>query len=167
MRALVATLIVVAAVAAGCGGDSGSESASGSGSSPSSPTPSGSSSTPTASGLEGSWLATKAEFVSTANSSKRVDVVAKGTKVTLAFTGNSFTFTMTDPGVAPNVTTGTWTASRDTMSLTPSGMSWSWQFDMSQSGNSLTLNGANVEFDFAANGVKEQAKLYMTLARQL
>jgi hypothetical protein len=37
---------------------------------------------------------------------------------------------------------------------------------MTQSGNSLTLNGASVEFDFAANGVFEQAKLNMALVRQ-
>jgi hypothetical protein len=159
VRAFFATLVVVASVAAGCGGDSGS---GGSSSSPSSP----SGTTTTQTGLEGNWLATKAEFVSSANASKRVDVVAKGTKVTLALTGSSFVLTMTDPGVAPKVTNGTWTASRDTMTLTPAGMSWSWQFDMTQSGNNLTLNGASVEFDFAANGAMEQAKLYMTLVRQ-
>jgi len=36
---------------------------------------------------------------------------------------------------------------------------------MTYSGNSLTLNGASVEFDFAANGINEQAKLNMTLTR--
>ncbi len=99
-------------------------------------------------------------------SSKRVDVVASGTTVTLALTGSSFVFTMTDPGQTPNATNGTWTSSKDTMALTPAGMSWSWQFDMNQNGNNLTLNGASVEFDFAANGYREQAKLYMTLVRQ-
>jgi hypothetical protein len=157
MRAVFATL-VVAIIAAGCGG---SESSGGSSSTPTSP--SGSS---TPQGLEGTWKATKAEFVSASSSSKRVDVVAQGTTVTLALTGSNFVLTMTDPGKAPNVTNGTWTSSSDTMSLRPAGVTWSWQFDMAQSGNTLTLNGANVEFDFAANGVYEQAKLYMTLARQ-
>ena len=161
MRAFVATLVVVASVASGCGSDSAS-SPGGSSSSPSSP----SSTTTTQTGLEGNWLASKAEFVSSPSGSKRVDVVARGTKVTLALTGNNFVLTMANPGLAPKVTNGTWTASRDTMALTPTGMSWSWQFDMTQSGNNLTLNGASVEFDFAANGVMEQAKLYMTLVRQ-
>ena len=158
MRALFATLVVVAAIAAGCGGDGGSSNG---GSSPASP--SGSSSPQ---GLEGTWKATKAEFVSAANSSKRVDTVAQGTIVTLALTGSSFVYTIADPGKTPNVTNGTWTSTRDTMSLKPNGVTWSWQFDMSQSGNNLTLNGASVEFDFAANGVMEQAKLYLTLVRQ-
>lgn len=162
MRALFAALVVVATVATGCGGsDSSSGGSSGGSSSPTSP--SGSSSP---SGLEGTWKATKAEFISATNSAKRTDVVAQGTTVTLAIAGNTFTQTFADPGQTPRVTTGTWTSTKDTMSLTPSGMSWSWQFDMSQSGNSLSLSGASVEFDFAANGVMEQAKLYMTLARQ-
>jgi len=93
-------------------------------------------------------------------------VVAQGTLVTLALTGSNFVFTIADPGKPPNVTNGTWTSSRDTMALKPNGVTWSWQFDMTQSGNNLTLNGASVEFDFAANGVFEQAKLYMTLVRQ-
>ncbi len=164
MRALFATLVVVASVAAGCGGDSSSGGSSASPSSPSGTTTT--TTTTTQTGLEGNWLATKAEFVSSANAGKRVDVVAKGTKVTLALTGNSFVLTMADPGLAPKATNGTWTASRDTMALTPAGMSWAWQFDMTQSGNNLTLNGASVEFDFAANGVMEQAKLSMTLVRQ-
>ena len=162
MRAVFATLVVVAVIAVGCGGGgNSSSSSSGSGSSPTSP-----SGTPTPTGLQGTWKATKAEFVSVASSTKRVDVVAKGTTVTLALTGSDFVLTMTDPGHPGNVTSGTWTSSSDTMSLKPAGMTWSWQFDMSQSGNNLTLNGASVEFDFAANGVVEQAKLYMTMVRQ-
>ena len=162
MRALFATLVAVATIAAGCGGDSGSSGSSSGGSS--SPTsPSGATSPQ---GLEGTWKATKAEFVSAANASKRADVVTQGTIVTLAITGSSFVLTMADPGKPPTVTNGTWTSTRDTMSLKPNGVTWSWQFDMSQSGNNLTLNGASVEFDFAANGVFEQAKLYMTLVRQ-
>jgi len=158
VRVLFATLVVVATMATGCGGSSSSSSSNSSPTSPTSP--------PAPQGLEGNWRATKAEFVSAANSSKRVDVVAQGTVVTLALTGSSFVYTIADPGKPPNVTNGTWTSSRDTMALKPNGVTWSWQFDMTQSGNSLTLNGASVEFDFAANGVFEQAKLSMALVRQ-
>jgi hypothetical protein len=158
MRALFAILIVVATVAGGCGSNGGS---SGGSSSPAAP--SGSS---TPQGLDGTWKATKAEFVSVANSSRKVDVVSQGTVVTLVFSGSNFVFTIADPGQSPNVTNGTWTSTRDTMSLKPNGVTWSWQFDMAQNGNSLSLSGASVEFDFAANGVMEQARLSMTLVRQ-
>ena len=164
MRVPMAALVVVAVVAAACGGGGSSSSSSGSSgdsSSPSSPTGSTS-----PQGLEGTWKASSAVFVSTANSSKRTDVVAQGAVVTLALTGSTFALTFTYPDKAPNVTNGTWTSSKDTMSLKPTGMSWAWQFDMNQSGNTLSLSGASFEFDFSGTGVAEQAKLSMTLARQ-
>jgi hypothetical protein len=160
----VATLIVVAVVAAACGGGGSSSSSSGStgdNSSPSSPTGSTS-----PQGLEGTWKATSATFVSVASSSKRTDVVAQGAVVTLALTGSTFALTFTYPEKAPAVTNGTWTSSKDMMSLKPTGMSWSWHFDMNQSGNTLSLSGASVEFDFSGTGVAEQARLSMTLVRQ-
>ena len=101
-----------------------------------------------------------------AASSLRVDVVAQGTKLVLALTAGSFALTITDPGESPQVTNGSWTSSRDTMTLTPSGMPFSWVFDMNLSGNTLTLTGGSVEFDFNADGALEQAKLNLTLARQ-
>ena len=153
MRAVFAALVVVATVAAGCGGDSGS---GGSGSSPSAPTPQT---------LEGTWRATKAEFVSVANSSRRLDVVAQGGTVTIAFSGNTYTFTLAQPGQAPVVQTGTWSASSEVMTLVRAGSSGNQQFDMTFGGNNLTLNGANALFDFNT-GAFEEAKLYMTLVRQ-
>ena len=149
MRIVVATLVVALTLITACGGGK-------SGSNPAAPSPQT---------LEGTWRATKAEYVSVANSSKRVDVVAQGTTVTLVLAGSSYTFTQTDTGKAPQVQTGTWSASTDIITLRPTGVTWSLQFDMTYSGNNLTLNGASVEFDFAANGVNEQAKLNMTLVR--
>jgi hypothetical protein len=148
MRAVIATFIAAAILVPACGGTNGSNPAA-----------------PTAQTLEGTWRATRAEYVSVANSSKRADVVAQGTTVTMVFAGSNYTFTQTDPGKAPQVQTGTWSASVDMMTLRPTGVSWSLQFDMTFSGNNLTLNGASVEFDFAANGVVEQAKLNLTLVR--
>jgi hypothetical protein len=148
MRICFALLVLVAVLAPACGGKSGT--------SPTAPTPQT---------LDGTWRATKAEYTSVATSSKRVDVVAQGTTLTVNFSGTNFTLTITDPGKAPNVTTGTWSATQDIMTLKPTGMTWSWMFDMTFSGNNLTLNGASVEFDFAANGVFEQAKLNLTLVR--
>jgi hypothetical protein len=95
-----------------------------------------------------------------------VDTVAQGSSLTLALEVSSFVLTITDPGEAPNVTNGTWRSSSDTLTLTPAGMPFSWQFDMNLNGNTLTLTGAGVEFDFNADGVFEQARLNLTLVRQ-
>jgi hypothetical protein len=51
------------------------------------------------------------------------------------------------------------------MTLMRTGASGNQQFDMTFSGNNLTLNGANALFDFNT-GTFEEAKLYMTLVRQ-
>ena len=147
MRIMVASLVAAAILAPACDKDGSSPSA------------------PTAQTLEGTWRATKAEFVSVAVSSRRIDVVAQGATVTLAFSGNNYTFTLAQPGQAPVVQTGTWSASSDVMTLVRAGASGNQQFDLNFSGNNLTLNGANALFDFNT-GVFEEAKLYLTLVRQ-
>ena len=147
MRIVVASLVAAAILAPACDKNGSSPSA------------------PTAQTLEGTWRATKAEFVSVASSSRRIDVVASGATVTLAFAGNGYTFTLAQAGQTPIVQTGSWSASSDVMTLTRTGMSGNQQFDMNFSGNNLTLNGANALFDFNT-GVYEEAKLSMTLVRQ-
>jgi hypothetical protein len=143
MRFVVATLVVAAILAPACGGK-------------------GSPAAPTAQTLQGTWRATKAEFVS---GSTRMDVVAQGATVTLAFSGNSYTFTMTTSGQAPDVQTGTWSASSDVMTLVRTGSGGNQQFDMTFSGNNLTLNNGSAWFDFNTGNFVE-AKLSMTLVRQ-
>jgi hypothetical protein len=147
MRFVVATLVLAVFLAPACGGKSGSN--------PAAPTPQT---------LEGTWRATKAEFVSVASSSRRTDIVAQGSTLTLVFSGTNYTRTMTEPGHAPDVQTGTWSASTDLMTLKPTGVTWSIQFDMTFGGNNLTMNGGSVQFDWT--GTLEEAKLSMTLVRQ-
>ena len=147
MRFVVATLVLAVFLAPACGG--------GSSSNPAAPTPQT---------LEGTWRATKAEFVKNNNTSIRTDIVAQGSTLTLAFAGTNYTRTMTEPGYPQDVQTGTWSASKDVMTLRPAGVTWSIEFDMTFSANNLTLNGGSVQFDWT--GTLEEAKLYMTLVRQ-
>jgi hypothetical protein len=121
---------------------------------------------PNAQGLTGTWQATKAEYVRADDLSLTYDVVAHGGTVTLTLTSTDFTLTVTQSGASPQVTPGTWTSTTDLMTLTPSGVSFTWVFEMSQSGNNLTLTGAHVEFDFNGDGTNEQARLNLTLVRQ-
>jgi hypothetical protein len=148
MRFAVVTLVALVTIAPACSKES----------------PTGPGSTPQ--GLVGTWNATRAEFVSQANSSLRTDVVAQRTTVVLVLNAGTYTFTMTDPGQAPNATNGTWSASTDVLTLKQTGRSGDTQFDMTQSGNNLTLNGGHVQFDFGADGSVEEALLNMTLVRQ-
>jgi len=149
MRFALITLIALASLAPACSKDT----ATGPGSTPQ--------------GLAGTWKATTAVFVSQSNSSLRTDVVAQQTTVVLVLqSAGTYTFTMTDPGKAPNATSGTWGASSDVLTLKQTGMSFEIQFDMTQSGSNLTLNGGHVQFDFGADGSVEEAILNMMLVRQ-
>lgn len=116
--------------------------------------------------LTGSWLATKAEYVSVANSSVKVDIIAGGSTLSLALDPNGvYTLTITDPGEQPVAVNGTWTFSVDTMTLTPDGGSGNMQFDMNLDGDTLTLFGGGAQYEFTA-GSPEDATLNITLARQ-
>jgi Lipocalin-like domain len=116
--------------------------------------------------LVGTWNATKAEFVSIANSSTKEDIVAGGSTVKLVLSASTFVFTITDPGQAGQVATGTWSASSDVMTLTWStGFSGESQFDFSLSGDRLTMTGGHVPHDFTV-GNFEEALLNLILARQ-
>ena len=152
MRVTLVVLVAAAALAAACGGSDGGSSGSPTG-------PSGSS-------LVGTWKASRAEFVGVANPSQRVEIVSLGVSVTLALQGGgAYTLTIAEPNLPPEVATGAWTASRDVLRLTPAGMSWSHEFDMTLDGNTLTLLNATFEFDVNGDDRDDQAKLNMTLSR--
>jgi hypothetical protein len=143
-------LIVAAAVSADCGSDNGS---------PTKPS--------TQATVAGSWKATRAEFVSASNSSVRVEIVALGTTLTLTLdSAGTYTQKIVDPGLAGQTTSGTWSASQDSLTLKPAGMPWDIQFDMTLNGATLTLNGGHVSFDVNGDGRDEETLAYFTLARQ-
>lgn len=152
MRVAVVALVAAAVLSGACGSSDGG---------------SGSPTGPSGSTLAGTWKATRAEFVGVANPSQRVEVVALGVSVTLVLTsGGTFTLTIVEPGVPPEVTNGSWTSSSDTLRMTPGGMSWSWEFDMNLSGSTLALSNATFEFDVNGDDRDDQTKLSMTLVRQ-
>lgn len=114
----------------------------------------------------GTWHATKAEFVSVANSSTKADIITQGSTLTLVFSSSTFVLTITDPGQSPEVFNGTWSASMDVMTLTwTSGLFGESQFDWSRNGNELTLTGGHMPFDFTP-GSPEEATLNLILVKQ-
>ena len=153
MQRLARVLLVAAAVlAASCGGGGGSDN-------PVSPS--------TQATLTGSWKATRAEFVNASNSSLRVEVCGLGTTLTLTLeSGGTYTQKITDPGQAGQTTTGTWSASKEVLTLKPTGISGETQFDMTLNGTTLTLKNGHVLFDVNGDGTNEEALAFLTLARQ-
>lgn len=145
MRALAAIILIGLTAATGCH------------KSPTSPTPA-------ASGLPGTWQASRAEYVW---GSVRLDSVSKGARMVLTL-GASSTYTLktTDPGEPEETSTGTWTASTDVLTLRPTGMSWTIEFDMNLSASSLTLNGGHVGYDINGDDADEECVLNSTWVRQ-
>jgi hypothetical protein len=121
---------------------------------------------PSSETLAGTWRATKAQYVKVADANVTVDVVAEGSSVSLVLATGTYTFTVNDTRVPQSVTTGSWTSSKDTLTLAPAGTTFTIVFDMSLNGSTLTLNGGGVMFDFNFNETFEDATLNMGLAKQ-
>lgn len=116
--------------------------------------------------LVGTWDATKAEYVSVANSSTKVDIVALGGTFTLVLNASTFTMTIQELGESAWVGTGTWSNSMDTMTFTWStGTSGESQFDFVLDGDHLTLEGGHMQHEFTP-GSPEEAILNLILDRQ-
>ncbi|HEU4335342.1 MAG TPA: hypothetical protein VFT32_12680 [Candidatus Eisenbacteria bacterium] len=108
--------------------------------------------------LTGFWHATKLEYVSKANPATRVDVIALGGAATLAIRiDHTVEWIITESGSAPDTTTGTWSLDGDLFQVTPTGSPWSWTWDVSLSGGTLALSGADVEYDFDGDDLLEDA----------
>lgn len=116
--------------------------------------------------LAGTWTASRVEFVSTASSPTRVEIVAMGGRVTLALAADrTYTLTTEIPGEPAETERGTWDSSSDVLTLRESGTAGDMQFDYTLSGNTLTASGADGEFDFDGDGAMEPAKLSIVAAR--
>jgi len=146
-RAL-AVLLVLAGSAA-CGGDGGTG--------------------PSKAELTGTWSASRIEYTNVANPAQKVDVAQQGATLTLGLqSGGVFTIALLVPGEAPVDISGLWSSSTDVLTLrwTSGAANNEMQFDMTLTGNSLSLVGADSEFDFDGDDVDDPATLSLTLTRQ-
>jgi hypothetical protein len=116
--------------------------------------------------VSGTWSIAKFEYVNAANTAERVDLVAQGLSGTVNLNDNGqYTATTTEPGFDPETVTGTWSYTADTFSLTETGNSFTWVFNLDVGDDVLTLTGADTEFDFDGDDVPEPATWNITLER--
>jgi hypothetical protein len=112
----------------------------------------------------GTWNATKMEFTRVANPTDKIDIIALGATFRITFAADStWQAIMTVPETAPDTTAGTWTASIDVLTLAETGVSGNMQFTYVLSGNTISLSGANVNFDFGSGD--EPATLSLTATK--
>jgi len=114
-----------------------------------------------------SWTATKAEFTSVADANKKVDIIAQGGWLNIVFDdAGSFTLHISKSGGAAEESAGDWSVSSDVMT-------WFWrsrytgqtQFDYFLNGDTMTLTGGHIPFDFTT-GTFEEATLNLILTSQ-
>lgn len=124
-------------------------------------------SAPSRSKFAGTWDGTKLEFTKVGSPSTKVDVIAAGgTVVVVLDEGGTYEWTLTPPGGPPETSTGTWSASADVFTIRESGVAWEMQFDWSMSGSTLTLSGADGDFDFNGDDIMEAAKVDVVLVQR-
>jgi hypothetical protein len=126
----------------------------------------GGSDTPSLESLSGIWTANRLEYVSVANPTIKVELIAAGATATLNLNDNGqYAATVTLPGQQPETILGTWSYTGDTLTLRESGSSGDMTFDLSLGNDVMTLTGADAEYDFDDNGVDEPATLNIQLER--
>ena len=114
--------------------------------------------------LAATWTATETQFISTTNPAQMADIVGMGGSVRLTLNANNtFTLTTMMPGHPMDQLSGTWSSSVDVLTLHHgSGTS---EFEMTHSGNTLTLTGAHGSFDVNGDDVDEEVTMNMTMTR--
>jgi hypothetical protein len=100
--------------------------------------------------ITGTWIATRATYVSVADPNKSVDLVAQGSTVTLVMGESAFNLSIQTPGQNPTVYIGTWTQTFDGLELTPQGATSPWVFSAALGYQTLSLGGAHVTHDFGS-----------------
>ena len=112
--------------------------------------------------LVGTWNATKLEFV---GGGLTIDVIAFGATLEMVLRSDqTYTITLGFPGEPSETETGTWSASKDVLTLSDS--DGEMQFDMSLSGNTLSLANADGEFDVNDDGIDDPVKINLTLVKE-
>jgi hypothetical protein len=120
---------------------------------------------PSPASVVGTWQASKVEYVRQ-SPPMSVDLIGLGGSAELVLDADhSFIYTMTEAGQSPDVTTGTWQLGGEVMTVSPDGLSFSWQFEASLSGGTLKLTGADSEFDFDGDDVPDAAKMNLEFHR--
>jgi hypothetical protein len=116
--------------------------------------------------ITGTWTATKIEYVGKASPSTTVDLISAGGAGTLVLNADrSYQLTVTPNNGQPMVTEGTWELDSDVMTMSPEGLPFDLQFDVGFSDDSLSLTGADAEYDFNGDQNPEQADLNMVFTR--
>lgn len=101
------------------------------------------------------WTLTKCEYQAKTGG-QRVDLVAQGWQITLNVSDNGlFFYSTTPPGGSTQTIQGTWSISGEIVTLRPATATVEWQFTAKVRETSMTLDGANGEWDVNGDGTPD------------
>jgi hypothetical protein len=104
------------------------------------------------------WQITGRTYQNQAPPGQTADLVADGWVIILSVSDNGFFRSVyTPPGGSEQFFDGTWSVSGKTLTLTPIGAGYSWQFTGRVQESSMSLKGAHAEYDFSGDGAPEAA----------
>ena len=114
--------------------------------------------------LAGTWTATSIVYTGVENAELSVDVTDEGVTLTLVLGADeTFTQTVTEPGLDDEIDTGTYSIADTILTLSDSLEDLTDLFTIARDGDTMTLTIAE-EFEFA-NDVPVAATLVITLTR--
>ena len=116
--------------------------------------------------LVGTWAATQFVFSDFGDPVTDFDVIDSGGEITIVIrANNTYTITFTMPGSAPEVDDGTWALDGSVLTF-DAGTADETTFDVSVSGNILTIYTDDIGFDLNEDGVDETVQLNARFERQ-
>jgi hypothetical protein len=117
--------------------------------------------------LTGTWVAIQYVFTNPANQSESIDWIAAGASLTIAIdAAGDYTATIVEPGNAPEVISGTIAVEGDVVTISESGTGSPMPYVASRSGDTLTLDTSDEEYDFDGDSIEDPASLRIVLQRQ-
>lgn len=104
------------------------------------------------------WNVTSDEYLHASNGAITVDLVAEGWTIDLYVNDNGrLRFVWTPPGGEESFWDANWSVAGGSVIVTRDGSPFSWEFAARVGEESMTLRGADAEYDFDANGTPEPA----------
>lgn len=105
-----------------------------------------------------SWSLTSCAYRSNANPALSADLVGSGWAINLFVNDNGrLRYAWTPPGGEPDFWDGSWSVDGGALVVTRDGFGFSWEFEARVQEASMTMSGAQAEYDFDNDGTPEAA----------
>ena len=116
--------------------------------------------------LVGQWIASTYTVTSVANTSLSAELIGMGMTTSITFTETTYAGLATFPGEPEEIFSGTYTIEGQQLTLNETGQGSPEIMTYILSGSTLTLSGADEEWDFAGDGQNDPVTFVMVMNKQ-